>query len=131
MKLLLDTHIWVWSAVQPERLSARVARQLTNPENEIWLSAISIWELRLLHDKGRVKLLPDAVRWITANLSRLKIREAPLTFEVALAISSLKLPHNDPADGFIAATAKVFGLTLVTADEQLARLADIAVLSNR
>lgn len=131
MKLLLDTHIWVWSVLEPERLSPRVARQLVNPHNEIWLSAVSIWELRLLHDKGRVKLIPDAVTWINDNLSRLNIREAPLTFEVALSIYSLNLPHNDPADGFIAATAKVFGLTLVTADEQLAKLKDIAVLPNR
>ena len=131
MKLLLDTHIWVWSVLAPERLSPRVARQLIHPGNEIWLSAVSIWELRLLHDKGRVRLAPDAVGWISANLSRLNIREAPLTFEVALAVSSLNLPHNDPADGFIAATAKVFGLTLVTADEQLAKVPDISVLSNR
>lgn len=131
MKLLLDTHIWVWSVLEPERLSARVARQLTNPANEIWLSAVSVWELRLLHDRGRVRLKPDAVTWINDNLGRLNIREAPLTFEVALAISSLNLPHNDPADGFIAATAKVFGFTLVTADEQLARLKDIVVLPNR
>ena len=131
LKLLLDTHIWVWSVLEPERLSARVARQLVNPGNEIWLSAVSVWELRLLHDKGRLKLIPDAVSWIQDDLTRLNIREAPLTFEVALAIASLKLPHNDPADGFIAATAKVFGLTLVTADEQLARLKDITVLSNR
>ena len=131
MKLLLDTHIWFWSVVQPERLSARVARQLTNPANEIWLSAVSVWELRLLHDKGRIRLKPDAVTWISDNLSRLKIREAPFTFEIALAIPSLNLPHNDPADGFIAATAKVFGLTLVTADEQLIKLADINVLPNR
>jgi PIN domain nuclease of toxin-antitoxin system len=131
LKLLLDTHIWVWSVLDPGRLSARVARQLVNPENEIWLSAVSVWELRLLHDKGRLKLMPDAVSWINDNLTRLNFREAPLTFEVALAISSLNLPHNDPADGFIAATAKVFGLTLVTADEQLAKLKDIAVLSNR
>ena len=131
MKLLLDTHIWVWSVLEPARLSARVVRQLTNPRNEIWLSAVSLWELQLLYNKGRVKLDPDPVSWIQDNLSRLNIREAPLTFEVALAISSLKLPHNDPADDFIAATAKVFGLTLVTADEQLAKLQGIAVLSNR
>lgn len=131
MKLLLDTHIWVWSVLEPERLSVRVARQLTNPENEIWLSAVSVWELLLLHEKGRVRLIPDAVSWINDNLGRMNIREAPLTFEVALAISSLKLPHNDPADGFIAATAKVFGLTLVTADDQLCKLADLAVLPNR
>jgi len=75
--------------------------------------------------------MPDPVSWIIDSISRLNIREAPLTFEVALAVSSLNLPHNDPADGFIAATARVFGLTLVTADEQLAALTDIAVLPNR
>jgi len=131
LKLLLDTHIWVWSTLAPERISGRVARQLNKAENEIWLSAVSIWELLLLHDKGRVRLMPDPVSWISDSISRLNIREAPLTFEVALAVSSLNLPHNDPADGFIAATARVFGLTLVTADEQLAALTDIAVLPNR
>lgn len=131
MKFLLDTHIWLWNSLQPNRLSPRVARKLDNPENELWLSPVSLWELRLLYDKGRVRLVPDAVHWINESLVRQNIREAPLTFEVALAVSSLNLPHNDPADGFIAATAKVFGLTLVTADEQLAKLADITVLPNR
>jgi PIN domain nuclease of toxin-antitoxin system len=64
-------------------------------------------------------------------MGELRLIEAPLTVEVALAISALSLPHNDPADGFIAATAKVFGLTLVTADEQLGKLKDIDVLRNR
>jgi PIN domain nuclease of toxin-antitoxin system len=131
LKFLLDTHIWLWNSLQPDRLSPRVVRELDNLENEIWLSPVSVWELRLLHDKGRVRLFPDVASWIGENLTRLNVREAPLTFEVALAISSLNLPHNDPADGFIAATAKVFGLTLVTADEQLAKLADISVLANR
>ena len=131
MKFLLDTHIWLWNSLQPNRLSPRVARELDNPENELWLSPVSLWELRLLYDKGRVRLIPDAVNWINESLVRLNMREAPLTFEVALAVSAMNLPHNDPADGFIAATAKVFGLTLVTADEQLAKLADIAVLPNR
>jgi PIN domain nuclease of toxin-antitoxin system len=131
LKFLLDTHIWLWNSLQPNRLSPRVARKLDNPENELWLSPVSLWELRLLYDKGRVRLVPDAVHWINESLVRQNIREAPLTFEVALAVSSLNLPHNDPADGFIAATAKVFGLTLVTADEQLAKLADITVLPNR
>jgi PIN domain nuclease of toxin-antitoxin system len=131
LKLLLDTHTWVWSSSASEPLTAKVARQLAKPENEIWLSPVSIWQLRLLHDEGRVRLIPDAASSISDNLTRLRIREAPLTSEVALAVSSLNLPHNDPADGFIVATAKVFGLTLVTADEQLARLTDITVLPNR
>ncbi|MGC1450982.1 MAG: PIN domain-containing protein [Candidatus Sulfotelmatobacter sp.] len=78
-----------------------------------------------------MKLFPVAVTRINDNLSRLKIREALLSVEVALAISSLKLPHNDPPDGIIAATAKVFSLTLVTADEPFAKLPDFAVQSNR
>ena len=131
MKFLLDTHIWLWNSLQPKRLSPRVARELDNPDNELWLSPVSLWELRLFYDKGQVRLVPDAVSWINESLVRLNTREAPLTFEVALAVSAMKLPHNDPADGFIAATAKVFGLTLVTADERLAKLADIAVLQNR
>jgi PIN domain nuclease of toxin-antitoxin system len=131
LKFLLDTHIWLWNSLQPSRLTPRVARELDNPENELWLSPVSLWELRLLYDKGRVRLIPDAVNWINESLARMNLREAPLTFEVALAVSAMNLPHNDPADGFIAATAKVFGLTLVTADEQLAALADIAVLANR
>jgi len=131
LKFLLDTHIWLWNSLQPNRLSPRVAQELDNPDNELWLSPVSVWELRLLYDKGRVRLVPDAVSWINESLVRLNMREAPLTFEVALAVSAMKLPHNDPADGFIAATAKVFGLTLVTADERLAKLADIVVLQNR
>ncbi len=131
MKFLLDTHIWLWSSLQPNRLSLRVARELDNPENELWLSPVSLWELRPLYDKGRVRLVPDALNWINESLLRLNMREAPLTFEVALAVSAINLPHNDPADGFIAATAKVFGLTLVTSDELLIKLADIDVLPNR
>jgi PIN domain nuclease of toxin-antitoxin system len=131
LKFLLDTHIWLWSSLQPNRLSLRVARELDNPENELWLSPVSLWELRPLYDKGRVRLVPDALNWINESLVRLNMREAPLTFEVALAVSAINLPHNDPADGFIAATAKVFGLTLVTSDELLIKLADIDVLPNR
>ncbi|HEY6764155.1 MAG TPA: type II toxin-antitoxin system VapC family toxin [Candidatus Sulfotelmatobacter sp.] len=131
MKLLLDTHIWIWSVLEPARLSVRVARELSDPANQLWLSPVSVWELFLLSRKGRLHLEPDALSWTTANLSRLKLHEAPLTFDVALAISSLNLPHNDPADGFLAATAKVFALTLVTADEELAQLTEIQVLRNR
>ena len=131
MKLLLDTHIWLWMAFEPSRIAPRVRQVLANPQNELWLSPISVWELTLLCRKGRFRVLTDVPAWVARTIHELHLTEAPLTFEVALAISSLKLPHSDPADGFIAATAKVFDLTLVTADEQLAKCADIAVLSSR
>ena len=71
MILLLDTHIWLWNSLEPDRLSPRVAKELDNLENEIWLSPVSIWELRLLHNKGRLRLIPDAASWINDNLARL------------------------------------------------------------
>ena len=64
-------------------------------------------------------------------MQKLRLIEAPLTVEVALAISSLNFPHGDPADHFIAATAKVFDFTLVTSDEHLLHLPEIQVLPNR
>jgi PIN domain nuclease of toxin-antitoxin system len=131
MKLLLDTHIWLWTAFDPSRLAPRVREVLANPQNELWLSPISIWELTLLCHKGRFRVSPDVPSWAAKTIHELHLTEAPLTVEVALAISPLKLPHNDPADGFIAATARVFELTLVTADKQLARLTGISVLQNR
>lgn len=131
MKLLLDTHMWLWTAFEPSRIAPRVRGVLANPQNELWLSPISVWEVTLLCRKGRFRVSPDVPSWVAKTIHELHLTEAPLTVEVALAVSALKLPHNDPADGFIAATAKVFELTLVTADEQLSRLTGIRVLQNR
>jgi PIN domain nuclease of toxin-antitoxin system len=131
MRLLLDTHIWLWVAFEPSQLAPRVREVLANPENELWLSPISVWELTLLCRKGRFRVSPDIPSWVAKTIHELYLTEAPLTVEVALAVSALKFAHNDPADGFIAATAKAFELTLVTADEKLARLPGISVLRNR
>lgn len=131
MRLLLDTHIWLWSALQPHRISRRVAKELSDEENELWLSPISVWELTFLHRKGRTKTPQDIATWVGRSIEELRITEAPLTIEVALAISALDFPHGDPGDHFLAATAKVFDLTLVTADANLINLAGIQVLPNR
>jgi len=107
MKLLLDTHIWLWTTLDSERLSRYVNKALADPTNELWLS------------------------WVGKTVQDLQLSEAPLTVEVALAISSIHVPHGDPTDHFLAATAKTFDLTLVTADEQLINLPGIHVLPNR
>jgi PIN domain nuclease of toxin-antitoxin system len=131
MKYLLDTHIWLWSALQPERLSRRVAMTLADPGNELFLSPISVWELVILVRKGRFRLRPDIPTWVANSLSELRLIEAPFTVEVPLAMSLLRFSHADPADQFLAACAKVFDLTLVTADEKLIRTPGIKVLANR
>ena len=131
MRLLLDTHIWLWSLLEPKRLSRKVARELERPGNELWLSPVSVWEVLILSDKGRIVLEGGATAWIESALLAAPLREAPFTNEVALATARVCLPHRDPADRFLAATAMVYGLTLVTADRNLGRSGDYAVLMSR
>ena len=69
MKLLLDTHVWVWSASTSSRLSPRARRTIEATANEIWISPISTWELILLSDRGRLSLDPDPISWLRAALA--------------------------------------------------------------
>jgi PIN domain nuclease of toxin-antitoxin system len=131
MKLLLDTHIWLWSALDEARLSSRVAAALENPSNELWLSPISLWEVLTLCRKQRLILDPNPQAWITDTLDAVPMREAQITYQVAQETARVQLPHRDPADRFLVATARVFGLTLVTADEHLLKARQVPVLSNR
>ena len=131
MKLLLDTHILLWGLLEPERLNRRVAAELQNPQNEIWLSPISVWEIMILAEKGRIVLQPDPASWVRKVLNRLPFHEARINHEIALQSRALKLRHQDPADRFLAATAMVYQLTFVTADKALFACRDIPVLRNR
>jgi len=131
VRLLLDTHIWLWTTLEPQRITRRVEKALADPANELWLSPVSVGELIVLLRKGRIRLPNDVAGWVAKTMQDLELTEAPLTVEVALAISSINFPHGDPADQFLAATAKVFDLTLVTADEYLMHLPGIRVLANR
>ena len=131
MRLLLDTHIWLWALLDPERLTARVREALQAPENELWLSPISVWEATMLAERGRIVVTSDVQGWVRALLDALPRREAALTFEVALMSRRLALAHQDPVDRFIAATACVHELTLVTADERLLDPVGYSVLANR
>lgn len=129
MKFLLDTHIWLWSLAEPQQLARRVRQELKDQNNELWLSPVSTWEALLLHSKGRIQLQGNAQDWITR--ATMHLREAPLTHEIVVVAQQLPLPHQDPADRFLAATAGVLGLTLVTADHRLLGLGTIATLANR
>ena len=130
-ELLLDTHIWLWSALEPDRISRRVAREFASQANELWLSPISVWELTFLHRKGRANTPQDIATWVASSIDELGLIEAPITIEVALAVSTSDFPHGDPGDHFLAASAKVFDLTLVTADRNLLDLRGIRAMANR
>lgn len=129
MKLLLDTHIWLWSLQEPSRLGKRIQQELKDEANELWLSPISTWEALTLNSKGRIRLHGNLEEWVVHSTG--PFHEAPLTHEIALAARQLPLPQQDPADRFLAATALVLGLTLVTADAGLLGLGEISTLGNR
>ena len=85
----------------------------------------------MLVKKDRVRLNKAVEDWIHDAMSAGPMKEAPLTHEVALQTHRIKLPHRDPADAFLAATAGVFDLTLITSDENLIRTKGVSVLANR
>jgi PIN domain nuclease of toxin-antitoxin system len=128
LRLLLDTHIWLWTLSDPKRLGRRVLQQLKDEANELWLSPISTYEALTLHYKGRFEIDGNLTEWLARATAG--TREAPLTHEIALLARQLSL-HRDPADRILAATAEVLDLTLVTADERLLGLGTIRTLGNR
>lgn len=118
--LLLDTHIWFWYLSGSERLPKGLKKLLdTTPGDRCWLSPISVWELGLLARRGRVKIDQDYRRWLTAATKHFPLRDASLTREVSLKSLEIDLPHRDPADHFLAATALTYDLTLLTVDRHL------------
>jgi len=121
---LLDTHVLLWSLLEPERLTERVAKELENPANEIWISPITTWEIMILAEKGRIELNIEPIAWMESVLNTVPFKQAALNHEVAMKSRSIQLPHQDPADRFIAASAAVYDLILVTSDRLLIDSAD-------
>ena len=131
MRLLLDTHVWIWSLQAPSRLAGRVAEALESPATELWLSPISVWELALLADRGRIELAGGLRAWVDEAMRAAPMKEAPLTHGVVRQLDSIETPHRDPADRFLAATAAALDLRLVTSDERLLAGRGYRVLANR
>jgi PIN domain nuclease of toxin-antitoxin system len=122
--LLLDTHVWIWWTQGEDRLakkSSLVRRMEEAAEREdLWVSAISPWEIGMLEAKGRLELGRPCRAWVREALREQGVGLAPLSPEVAILSTRLDaFPHADPADRIIAATAIENGWTLVTADERL------------
>lgn len=119
MKLLLHTHIWLWYLLKNSKLSTNLQNVIADPSNELWLSPISIWETIILAEKKRISLQPDVNTWIHLALSSLETFQAPLNHDIAILSRQIELPHQDPADRFIVATAIYHQLILATADTHL------------
>lgn len=132
MRILLDTHIWLWRLLEPERLGRDLAELLAEPGHELYLSPISVWETLVLARKGRLALEPDPAAWVHAALRKSATTMAPFDHEVAMRSEDLAgFGSNDPADRFLVATALIHGLTLATADRAMHEFEPLAVARSR
>lgn len=120
MKLLLDTQLLLWAASEPERLSPSARRRLNDPENELIFSAASIWEITIKNALGRDDFRVEP-RVLRRGLLDNGYTELPVTGEHAVNVDTLPALHKDPFDRILLAQALVEGITLLTADKELAR----------
>ena len=130
MKILFDTNVFLWHVFANRKLGRKTKRLLERVDSELWLSPITLWECLILERDGRVQLEPNALRWVRDILTSHELREAPLNHEVALHTRIVHVENEDAADQFLAATAAVYDLTLVTGDELLLKGSGYLVLPN-
>jgi PIN domain nuclease of toxin-antitoxin system len=129
MRLLLDTHVWMWRLLDPERLSDRAERTLGHRDNDLFLSPISTWEALVLARKGRVALRPSPSEWVSEALRRSALTAAPLTHEIALRSERLDgFGSEDTADRFLVATALEHDFVLVTRDRAMREFSAVATI---
>ncbi|MBO4317960.1 MAG: type II toxin-antitoxin system VapC family toxin [Mailhella sp.] len=119
MKILLDTHVLLWAAASPEKISEKGRRLIEDAANELFFSAASLWEISIKNSLGR----PDF--HVNASLLRRSLldngyRELPVSGVHALALEALPLIHKDPFDRMLIAQASSEGYLLMTADSRLA-----------
>ncbi len=126
MPTICDTHILLFWAHEPERLSAPAQQALERgrTQSELAIADITLWELALLHERGRLVLPPDVSPdlYLKQLLAALRLKVLPITPEIALLSRSDRFRHGDPADRLIGATALQLGAPLITADSQLRAL---------
>jgi PIN domain nuclease of toxin-antitoxin system len=120
MKLLLDTHLLLWAAGEPQRLSRTARRLIDNPDNELLFSAASLWEVAIKRGLGREDFKVDA-RLLRRGLLDNGYSELPIISDHVVATESLPLIHKDPFDRVLVAQATVEGVTLLTIDSLVAQ----------
>ena len=120
MKLLLDTHVFLWLQTVPERLGEHAAL-VTDVSNELVVSAASSWEIAIKHEIGRLQLPEAPARYVPSRIRIIGARALAIEHSHALAVATLPPLHRDPFDRMLVAQAQLEGLTLLTADEAVAR----------
>jgi len=118
MKLLLDTHIFIWWADQPEKLSPAALSALEDEANELLLSVASVWEMQIKIQLGKLKLSLPLKDLIKNQQETNDLTVSPVALTHVLALDALPFHHKDPFDRLLIAQSIEEDLTLVTADSQ-------------
>lgn len=120
MNILLDTHLLIWTATRPERLTPAARAHLGDPDNVLFFSAVSVWEIGIKRELQRLDFQIDSQKLRDLLLAN-DYQEVDLTSRHGLAVQDLPLLHRDPFDRALIAQAVCEGLTLITADADIAR----------
>lgn len=127
MKLLLDTHVFLWLQSSPERLGEHFGL-VEDPSTELAVSAASSWEIAIKHEIGRLQLPEEPDRYVPSRIRMIGAQALPVEHSHALAVANLPALHRDPFDRLLIAQAQMEGMTILTADEAVARYPVAALL---
>jgi len=119
MRLLLDTHVFLWFISADPRLEEKWTTAIETLDNEVFLSVVSIWEALAKHGKGKLSLPGPAAAYLSAQRTRHRIASLPLAEAEVLHVSSLPMIHKDPFDRMLVCQAQINGLTIATGDSAL------------
>ncbi|QHK20768.1 PIN domain-containing protein [Pseudarthrobacter psychrotolerans] len=119
MRLLLDTHVFLWALAEPRKLSTKARNAIAKLENSVYVSPMTAYELSYKHHQGKLPSGAAIVASFGRQVAHLYASELAISAPHALAAGQLDWEHKDPFDRILAAQAMVEGLTLVTADQEL------------
>lgn len=128
MRILLDTHVWLWLQSDPDRFGGDVLDLLRDEANDLFLSAASGWEIAIKHALGKLPLPEPPSTYVPSRLETSGVTSLPVAMRHALHVGSLPVHHRDPFDRLLVAQAQLEGLTLMSVDAQL-RSYDIEILT--
>lgn len=119
MRLLVDTHVWLWQGADVKRLGSQTRALLEDRGNELYLSIASIWELSIKVAAGKLRLPLDFKPFVETRLGKSEACLLNVSLNHALAVRELQPIHGDPFDRMLVCQARCESMTLVTADSRL------------
>jgi PIN domain nuclease of toxin-antitoxin system len=128
MRLLLDTHVFLWVQTAPERLRGHLAL-VEDERNTLVVSAASSWEIAIKHQLGRLALPEEPARYVPSRIRMIGAQPLPVEHAHALAVAELPVLHGDPFDRLLVAQAQLENLTILTADQTLAQYPVATILT--